>query len=158
MSRLSLACLALVLGAGAAEAKITKLEILSREPAFGGASFGATGGYDRLLGRAEGVLDPADPANAIIQDLTLAPRNADGLVNYATAIEILKPHDIANGNRVLLFETLNRGNKLAIGAFDLGVECLGHAVQAQLGDQRAQLVMHRRPSWCSVRRSRRRPV
>jgi hypothetical protein len=112
---------ALALSAGPAAAKITKLEILSREPAFGGASFGATGSYDRLIGRAEGVLDPTDPANAIIQDIKLAPSNANGLVNYATAIEILAPHDIAKGNRVLLFEVLNRGNKLALGAFDDGM-------------------------------------
>lgn len=106
--------------AAPAAAKITKIEILSSEPAFGGASFGAVGGYDRLLGRAEGVLDPADPANSIFQDLALAPREG-GLVRYSTAIEILKPHDLAKGNRILFFEVNNRGNKLSISAFDDGV-------------------------------------
>jgi hypothetical protein len=114
------AACALCLIAAPAAAKITKIEILSSEPAFGGASFGGVGAYDRLLGRAEGVLDPADPANSIIQDLTLAPRDA-GLVHYSTAIEILKPHDLAKGNRTLFFEVNNRGNKLGIGAFDDGV-------------------------------------
>jgi hypothetical protein len=115
----AVAC-AVCLIASTAAAKITKIEILSSEPAFAGASFGAVGGYDRLLGRAEGVLDPADPANAIIQDLTLAPRDA-GLVRYSTAIEILRPHDLAKGNRILFFEVNNRGNKLSLGAFDDGV-------------------------------------
>ena len=117
---------ALIIGApilfgGAAEARVTKIEILSTEPAFGGASFGEAGAYDRLIGRAYGVLDPADPANAIIQDLSLAPRNAQGRVEYATDIEILKPHEVARGNRILMFEVNNRGNKLALGAFNEGV-------------------------------------
>jgi hypothetical protein len=114
------AACALCLIAAPALAKITRIEILSSEPAFGGASFGAVGAYDRLLGRAEGVLDPADPANAIIQDLTLAPRDG-GVVRYSTAIEILKPHDLAKGNRILLFEVNNRGNKLSLSAFNDGV-------------------------------------
>jgi hypothetical protein len=112
-------CALCLIGAPAA-AKITKIEILSSEPAFAGASFGAVGGYDRLLGRAEGVLDPADPANAIIQDLALAPREG-GFVRYSTAIEILRPHDPAKGNRILFFEVNNRGNKLSLGAFNDGV-------------------------------------
>jgi hypothetical protein len=106
---------------GVAEARVSRIEILSNEPAFGGAGFGETGAYDRLTGRAYGVLDPADPANAVIQDLSLAPRNAQGLVEYSTAVEILKPHDMARGNRILMFEVNNRGNKLALGAFNDGV-------------------------------------
>jgi hypothetical protein len=112
---------ALSLPVSPALAKITKIEITSTEPAFGGASFGATGAYDRLIGRAEGTLDPKDPANAIIQDISLAPRNAQGLVEYSTAIEILKPRDMAKGNRILFFEVNNRGNKLAPSVFDEGV-------------------------------------
>ncbi len=111
---------ALGLAAGPALARITKIEIASTEPAFGGQSFGATGAYDRLIGHAEGTLDPKDPANAIIQDIDLAPRNAQGLVEYSTAIEILKPHDIAKGNRILFFEVNNRGRKLAIASFNAG--------------------------------------
>jgi len=106
---------------GGAEARISRIEIVSSEPAFVGARFGDTGAYDRLIGRAVGVLDPADPANSGIQDLSLAPRDAKGLVEYSTAIEILKPHDIARGNRILMFEVNNRGNKLALGAFNEGV-------------------------------------
>ena len=64
---------------------------------------------------------PSDRANAVIQDLSLAPRNAQGLVEYSTAVEILKPHDMARGNRILMFEVNNRGNKLALGAFNDGV-------------------------------------
>ena len=70
---------------------------------------------------SNGELDPADPANAAIQDIGLAPRNARGMVEYSTNIELLKPADLTRGNRVLLFEVNNRGNKLALSAFNEGV-------------------------------------
>jgi hypothetical protein len=113
--------LAAALAPLAAEARITSIEIVKTEPAFGGASFGDAGPYERVTGRVSGELDPADPANAIIQDISLAPRDARGMVPYATEIEILKPAGISRSNRVLLFEVNNRGNKLAPGAFDEGV-------------------------------------
>jgi hypothetical protein len=112
---------AMALSISAAQARVTRIEITRTEPAFGGASFGNVGAYERLVGRASGELDPADPANAIIQDLNLAPRNARGMVEYTTDVEILKPVDMARGNRILFYEVNNRGNKLAINAFNDGV-------------------------------------
>ncbi len=112
---------AILLIAGGAEARITRIEIVDSEPAFGGASFGDAGAYVHLVGRVHGELDPADPANSIIQDIALAPRNARGMVEYSTNIELLKPADLARSNRVLLFEVNNRGNKLALGNFNEGV-------------------------------------
>jgi len=70
---------------------------------------------------AHGEVDPADPRNSIIQDLYLAPRNARGMVEYTTDVEFLKPKDMARGNRVLLFEAPNRGNKLLFANFNEGV-------------------------------------
>lgn len=104
-----------------ADARITHIEITKNEPAFGGHSFGEVGAYEHLTGRVTGELDPADPANSGIQDINLAPRNARGMVEYATNIELLKPADMARGNRILFFEVNNRGNKLAPGAFNVGV-------------------------------------
>lgn len=104
--------------ATSADARITRLEITRTEAAFGGQSFGAVGAYQRLIGRAFGEVDPANPANAVIQDLQFAPRNARGMVEYTTDIEILRPADLTRGSRVLLFEVLNRGNKLALGNFN----------------------------------------
>ena len=115
------AAAAILLIAGGADARITRIEIVDSEPAFGGASFGDAGAYVRLVGRVHGELDPADPANSIIQDIALAPRNARGMVEYSTNIELLKPADLARSNRVLLFEVNNRGNKLALGDFNEGV-------------------------------------
>ena len=69
----------------------------------------------------------------IIQDISLAPRNARGMVEYSTNIELLKPADMARGNRMLLFEVNNRGNKLAVAAFNEGV------AGRRRGSQRAHL-------------------
>jgi hypothetical protein len=104
-----------------ADARITHIEITKSEPAFGGRSFGDAGAYEHLTGRVTGELDPADPANSGIQDINLAPRNERGMVEYVTNIELLKPADMAKGNRILFFEVNNRGNKLAPGAFNTGV-------------------------------------
>ena len=117
------ALLALVLGLALdpAAAKITRLEILRVEPAFAGQSFADVGVYERVVARVHGEVDPAHPLNAIIQDLAAAPRNAAGQVAYASDVEILRPVDRARGNRVLLFEIVNRGNKLALNAFNDGL-------------------------------------
>jgi hypothetical protein len=113
-------CATAAMSVSAAEARVTRIEIEKTDWAFGGGSFGNTGPYQRLTGRVTGELDPADPQNAIIQDLNLAPRNARGMVEYTTSVEILKPADMSRGNRVLFFEVNNRGNKLALGAFNEG--------------------------------------
>ena len=81
-------------------------------PTFSGVSFGEVGQYARLVGRAFGELDPESPLNAVITDIALAPCNAHGKVEYATKLYILKPVDAARGNKVLLFDVTNRGNKM----------------------------------------------
>jgi hypothetical protein len=47
--------------------------------------------YQTLLGRAFGELDPNDPLNAEITDLQLAPRNANGKVEYVASFQVVKP-------------------------------------------------------------------
>ena len=92
---------------------ITRIVIDSvQSPTFDGLSFGQVGQYEKLVGRAYGELDPGSPLNAVITDLALAPRNACGRVEYSTDFYILKPRDPARGNRVLLFDVTNRGNKI----------------------------------------------
>jgi Alpha/beta hydrolase domain len=102
-------CLA-ALAAGEAEARITRIEIKKTEPAFEGTSFGRTGVYEKIVGRAYGEVDPRDRRNAVIVDLDKAPRNARGMVEYDTDFYILKPVNLANGNRRIWFEVNNRGD------------------------------------------------
>jgi hypothetical protein len=102
-----------------AEARITRIEITQTEsPTFGGASFGAVGPYEKLIGRAFGEVDPRDPQNAVIADLGLAPRNARGMVEYDTGIIILRPVDPTKGNHGLFYELTNRGVILSLRAIN----------------------------------------
>lgn len=108
-----LAVLAALGLAVSARAEVTRFEILSREsPALGGRSFGAHGQAEKILARATIALDPADPRNAVIADLHLAPRNAEGRVEATTEVVILRP---ARPGGTLLFEVVNRGRKLLPG-------------------------------------------
>lgn len=110
-----------VLASPIAQARITSIEITSIErPTFGGTTFGAVGAYEKLRGKAHGEIDPTDPRNALITDIELAPRTAEGKVKYSMDIYILKPINLEQGNRKLFMEVNNRGNKL-FGAFNRSV-------------------------------------
>jgi hypothetical protein len=121
LTRLPVACVAAVLATGAAEARITRIEIQQTEPAFTGLIFGTAGAYERLTGKAYGEVDPQSPANVIIQDIGLAPRNAKGMVEYVTDIDILRPADRSKSNGVLFFNIPNRGNKGGLRLFNADV-------------------------------------
>jgi Alpha/beta hydrolase domain len=117
-------CVAAILAlvAGVAEARVVKIEFTRAEsPTFGGKDFGAVGKYEKLVGRAYGEVDPAKPENRVIQDIGLAPRNARGMVEYTTDVYVLKPVDMAKGNRVLFHNIVNRGNKGGLSLYNTGV-------------------------------------
>lgn len=111
---------ALILAAmtSAAEARVTRIEIGKREPFAAGQAFGATGAYEKIVGRYHGALDPAHPLNGAIVDLDKAPRNAQGLVEYSADFYILKPVDLAKGNGAIFYEASNRGNKAILARFN----------------------------------------
>jgi len=91
-----------------------RLDIDRVEPVFGGQAFGATGPYQKIVGKMRGAVDPAHRLNRIIVNLDKAPTNADGLVDYACDFYLLKPVETGRGNRRLLLDVLNRGNKVAL--------------------------------------------
>jgi hypothetical protein len=123
-----------------AQARITSITITSRtSPAFGGASF-AAGTYEQLDGIATGEVDPNDPQNAVITDIALAPRNASGMVEYSTDVSILKPIDESKGNGVLLYDVVNRGNKIVPGFFNVGTSTANPAGDGFLENQGYTLV------------------
>src|ERR1700719_3795943 len=80
---LALAALMAVTATPAAQARVTRIEILRAEPFVGGETFGTVGAYEKVVGRFHGELDPALPLNAVIVDLDKAPRNARGRVEYS---------------------------------------------------------------------------
>ena len=102
----------------AAEGGKVLLQILSRAPAYGGmVPPGAKGPYEVITAVAHGTLDPGSPENSAIVDLKGAPRNADGLVAYSTDVVILRPAHASDASRVLFYDVVNRGNKLALPFF-----------------------------------------
>ena len=106
------AALLIVVAASAADARITKLKIVTKEsPTFGGYAFPGVGPYEKLVGKAYGELDPNDPKNAVIVDIKLAPRNARGKVEYSFDYYILKPIDLSKGSHKVMYEPPNRGRK-----------------------------------------------
>ncbi|MFT5176325.1 MAG: hypothetical protein ACI8W7_004520 [Gammaproteobacteria bacterium] len=83
-----------------------QLHIETREAFARGASFGDAGPYERLAGRAEVFLDPSSAHYREVVDLDFAPRNDRAQVRYETDIYLLKPVDMAAGNRRLLFDVV----------------------------------------------------
>ena len=96
----------------------TTLIIEERAPFAEGADFGPVGAYERIKGRVRFAIDPRLPANRHIVDLALAPADDRGLVEYSTEFFIIKPVDMSRGNRRLLYDVNNRGNKRALQFFN----------------------------------------
>jgi len=110
-SRAALCAVAVVLAVAArAEARVVALVVESRQPFLGGVEWGTVGPYERLVGTAFMEADPRDPLNAVIVDLQLAPKNANGMVEYSTRFVIVKPVDLSRGNHKIYYGVNNRGN------------------------------------------------
>ena len=59
-----------LIGASAADARITRIQIMTTEsPTFGSYSWPGVGRYEKIVGKAFGEVDPADPLNAVIVDV-----------------------------------------------------------------------------------------
>ncbi len=123
--RLSVVTLLLALygicSATTAHGSVKKVQITAKQsPAFGGYSWPGVGQYERIAGKAFGELDPKDPRNQVIVDLQLAPKNANGKVEYSFDFYILKPIDLSKGNHKMVYEPPNRGRKTIV-ALNRGV-------------------------------------
>jgi hypothetical protein len=95
---------------------IDRFEIVNRiSPAFAGESFGTTGQYEVLICRAHGLLDPRQANDRAIVGLDKAPRNKDGLVEYAMDVAIARPIDLNKSSGKIVYEVINRGH----GSVDL---------------------------------------
>ncbi|MBI3326997.1 MAG: hypothetical protein HYZ81_09890 [Nitrospinae bacterium] len=88
---------------------VTKLLITSRQPFAQEKAFGGVGPYEQLGGTVYFAVAPNHPANRVITDLKLAPRDTSGLVHCSADWSLLRPVEPRRGNRRLLFDILNRG-------------------------------------------------
>jgi hypothetical protein len=101
-----------VLITSAATAKVVRVEVISREVISGFPELMGTGTYEVIKGIIFLEVDPENPANHLIVDLKLAPKNSHGCVEFSTEFELHKPVNVDRGNHRLLYFVNNRGNKM----------------------------------------------
>jgi alpha/beta hydrolase family protein len=109
--RLCVAALAGALAPAApVQARVTKIVIDQQAPL---SSSGQTIPYEQISGRAFGELDPADPLNAIIQDIDLG-KDADGKVRYVASFVLTKPVNLSQASGMMWHDVPNRGTPITI--------------------------------------------
>ena len=128
-----LAMLALV-WASQSRAEVVRIEIDSRSDIAGGVWWGLAGPYERITGTIYFAVDPANPANRIITDIDLAPRNARGRVEFSVNFFLIKPKEIARGNGTVVYEVSNRGGKGMLRYFNRAEGSLDPVSLAHMGD------------------------
>src|SRR2546425_3514742 len=129
-----IATLALTVAPSIVNARVVRLRIERREVVLNGRPFGAAGPYEKLIGTVDFGLDPDAPANALIVDLKLAPRNARGEVEASADFYLLKPVDPRRGNGRLFYEVGNRGGKAMLVTFQKASASFDPATAAEFGD------------------------
>jgi hypothetical protein len=97
---------------------ITDISVTDIADFADGHAFGTAGAYVRIKGVAHGTLDPDATCNTGIVDLDKAPRDAKGLVEYATDFDLLRPKDPARGSGILVYDVPNRGSKRIFNLLD----------------------------------------
>jgi hypothetical protein len=117
-----------------ARAEVTRIEVLRREDVLGGKAFGSVGPYEKIVGKAHFAVDPKNPRNAVIADVGLAPKNAQGKVEFSSDIYIIKPKDPARGNGVAVFDMVNRGGKALLRVFNRATASPDPTTEAEFGD------------------------
>jgi hypothetical protein len=103
-----------------AQARVTGITAGAPTLLFDERTFGDAGAYEQIRGTATGELDPLDPHNAVITDILLAPRNGNGKVQYTTTFTLFKPVDMSKASGVMVYEVVNRGNKILPGFLNVG--------------------------------------
>ena len=88
---------------------LVHLDVSERRPVLGGRSWGATGAYEQIEGRAHFTFDPQLGLNAPVVDLRRAPRSAQGLVECCADFWMLKPVQAIKGSGHMLYYVVNRG-------------------------------------------------
>lgn len=115
-------------------AEVTRVDIQRREDVLGGKAFGDVGAYEKIVGKVHFAVDPKVPRNRVIADLDLAPKNAQGKVEFSSDFYIIKPKDSTKGNGVALFDMVNRGNKALLRVFNRATASPDPTTEAEFGD------------------------
>lgn len=100
--------------------RIIRLDIRSRRAFAEGKSFGETGAYELIEGRAELSLRADQIGADAIYEPEFIDTDAEGNIRATTDVWLLAPLDPERGNGSLLFEFVNRGNKRMLQFFNSG--------------------------------------
>ncbi len=116
------------------EARVDRVEILSRSDVLGGRSFGLAGPYEKLIGKVYFKVQPQNPHNSVIADLDKADHTTTGEVEFSADLYILKPRDANRSSGSLLMEIPNRGGKGIIRLINRASPSVDPASEAEFGD------------------------
>lgn len=104
-----LICLALI---NPACAEVVSIQLAAPTPLTTNTSFDTSTPYEELRGTVHFAVDPAHPANALIADIALAPRNAEGRVEFSADLVLWRPVAPAQGSGVTIIDIANRGGRV----------------------------------------------
>ena len=130
----ALATLFLLLVAAPASADVVRVEVDARHDVADGRAYGLAGSYEALRGMVHFEVDPANPANRVVTDIDLAPRNDRGMVEFRSNFFLLKPTDVTRGNGTVLYEVSNRGGKGMLGYFNNAAGSRDPRTAEEMGD------------------------
>lgn len=100
---------------------VTRFEVRLQRPLAGGAPFSGPAGespYEELKGRLHFAIDPQHQGNRRITDVELAPRNAQGRVEWSSDVSILLPVDRTKRSGRVLLDVVNCANTVAVPNFN----------------------------------------
>jgi len=101
-------------------ARVSRVEIKTRQDVLAGKTFGDAGPYERILGTVYFSLPVYNPHNGAIVDLKNAVNLRNGEVEFSADFIAIRPKDPHRGNGSLLLENPNRGRSRIISLVDGG--------------------------------------
>jgi hypothetical protein len=94
-------CVLLLLAlADSAAAEVFRIDVRRRDD---------WGTHERIIGRVHFAIDPMAPANRAIADIDLAPKNANGKVEFSSDVLFFRPKDARRARGTVFLEVVNRG-------------------------------------------------
>ena len=118
----------------AAEARVVRFVVENTRTFADGTSFGSVGQYQRLDGTAYMEVDPFGEHDWNIVNISKAPRNARGMVEFSSPFFILKPMQMERGNGKIFYTINNRGNKGALNVWNFAASNNDPITAADAGD------------------------
>ena len=116
----------LILAALPLEARVLRVEIVSRADVLNGKAFGDVGSYERIVGRVYFSLAIGNSHNRQIVDLGNAVNLHDGEVEFSSDFVAVRPKDASKGNGSMILEVPNRGRIAILSLVDSGDRDLAH--------------------------------